>query len=820
MFTDLRLALRQLAKNPGFTAVAVIALALGIGANTAIFSVVNAVLLKPLPFPEPDRLAAVGSAETRPSAAGGHGLNSLSYPDFFDFRAQNKCFEELAIHADRNLALTGDREAKGIRGQRVSAGFFEVLGIKPVLGRTFQREDEGSGGGPGGFKVVISHEFWREHFHSDSAAIGRPLTLDAQPFSVIGVMPPGFQFPIQANSIDLYVSIAVDATVYTPGDKPSTEQRGSHSLVAVGRLRPGVTIEQADAELKTIAAALAKQYPESNTNFSAGALPLREDMIGDVRVALYVLFGAVACVLLIACANVGNLLLARALVRGREMAVRTALGASRGRVVRQLLTESVVLGALAGVVGLLLALVGTKALIALVPENIPRAATIELDGVVLAFTLGMSLLTGVFFGLVPALQASQANPANALRDGARGNVGGKHRLRNSLVVVEVALALVLLIGAGLLLQSFARLGQVDPGFRTERLLTARVSLPDSGYADIRKVAVFHDQLLTRIRALPGVKSASAVMPLPLSGSNMTTTFDDEANPKPEGQQPTSPVRIADTDYFQTMGIPVLRGRAPEATDTLDAKLVMVVNERFAQKFFPGQDPIGKRIKPGMSLDEKDAPMREIVGVVGNVRHRNLSSDFSPEMYIPATQFPDTFAILAIRTESPDPTSVTSAVRAELAALDRSVPLANVRPFDEYIARSLARSRFNATLLTIFAGVALSLTAIGIYGVMAYSVAQRTSEIGIRMALGAQSQSIFRLIVGEGMKLVALSLVLGLGGALALSRALGTLLYGVAAWDPLTFIALSFLLTGIAFLACWLPARRAARVNPIEALRAG
>ena len=819
MITDLRYGFRQLRKSPGFTLVAVLTLALGIGANTAIFSVVNALLLKPLPFPAAEQLVAFGMTNTRLTGPQSD-LNPLSYPDFFDFREQNRTLASIAVFRERAFAITSAEGATSLRGVKASAEFFQVLGVAPIVGRNFTRPDEQAGGGPGGFKIILGHDFWQKQFGGDNNALGRTIELDRRQYHVIGVMPAGFQFPLQAEPLDFYVTIAEDAA-NPDGSKPQTEQRGNHGREAIARLKPSVSLAQAQADLSTIAASLEKQYPDSNSYRGVAFKPLREELIGDVRTALYVLFGAVACVLLIANANVANLLLARASARGKEMALRAAMGASRARIIRQLLTESLLLSFLGGALGLLIAQWGTEALIAAVPQNIPRISTIQLDAAVLAFTLLVSLATGVIFGLVPAWQASHVDLNTALKSGSRTSSGGerKGRLRNGLIVAEVALALVLLICAGLLIQSFARLGRVQSGLKTEQLLTARVQLPDIAYPKNENIIAFFEQFLPGVRALPGVESASVIVPLPLSGSNMVTSFDNEEHPLPDGQRPGAPVRIIGTDYFQTMGIAVRQGRVFDQTDRFDSTPVVIVNERFANKFFPGQNVIGKRIMPGMGADDSPEKMREIVGVVGNVKHLALKNEDSPEMYLAQTQIPFSVMSLVVRTSVSDPAALTSAVRKELAAMDSSIPLTSIRVFDEYVSRSLARPRFNALLLSIFAGVALVLTAIGIYGVMAYSVAQRTNEIGIRIALGAGQSSIFRLVVGQAMTLVGISIVIGVAGAFGATRLLSTLLFGVSTWDPLTFGAIVVLLAVVAFLAAWLPARRAANVNPIVALRA-
>ena len=817
MITDLKYALRMLFKAPVFSIVAISTLALGIGANTAIFSVVNALLLKPLPFPSPQQLVAIGMVDTREKAA--QDLSSLSYPDFFDYREQNRTFQNVAVFRDRGFALSSPEGASSVFGVKTSAEFFDVLGMKPALGRAFQRSDEEAGGGTGGFKVIISDDFWRQYFSSDRNVLGRTIEIDQRPHTVIGVMPPGFNYPIQSEPIGIYVTLAEDASS-ADGGEPFTQQRGSHMLRGIGRLKPGITIEQAQAELSTIASNLEKQFPKTNSFTGVGLKPLREQLIGDVRTALYILFGAVVCVLLIANANVANLLLSRATARSREIALRAAVGASRKRIIRQLLTESLVLAALGGVGGLLLAEWGTEALIKLVPQNIPRLSAIQLDSSVLAFTALVSLATGIFFGLVPAWQTSRVDLNTSLKSGQR-TTGGENRAlwRNGLVMGQVAVALVLLVCAGLLIQSFARLGSVQPGLRSDRLLTASIQLPEISYPRNENINAFYDRFLERVRTLPGVESSSVIVPLPLTDSQMATDFDIEEHPQPEGHRPDAPIRVIGSDYFKAAGIPLREGRVFDQRDQLHSLPVVIVSERFAQKFFPGQNVVGKRIKPGFTAEPGEPKMREIVGVVGNVKHRSLESEDSPEMYVPRTQVPFAIMSLVVRTNVSNPATVTAAIRKELAEMDAAVPLRNVRIFDEYISRSLARPRFNALLLSVFAGSALLLTAIGIYGVMAYSVAQRTNEIGIRIALGADRSNIFKLVIGQAMGIVAISVGIGLAGAVAASRLLGSLLFGVSASDPSTFTAIVVLISVVAFVAAWFPARRATLVDPIQALRA-
>jgi putative ABC transport system permease protein len=815
---DLKFALRQLRKSPGFTLVAVVTLALGIGANTAIFSVINAVLLKPLPFPNPHELVAFGGHDRRDADLAGP-LNTLSFPEFFELRSRNRSFVQLAGYRDKGFAFSNGVEAQNLRGQRVTGNFFATLGVEPALGRVFQLEDEQAGGGAGGLKVILSNEFWRRQFNADPDVLGSRMTLDRQPFTVIGVMAAGFQYPIQAEANDIYVTIAIDA-VSAGGRPPNTEQWDNRQVRCVGRLRPNTTVEQGSAEMHALAGALETEHPDTNLYWDLIVRPLRNYLVRNVQTALWILSGAVMCVLLIASVNVTNLLLARASSRVREIAVRLAIGAARGRIIRQLLTESLLLAVIGGAFGLIVALWGTQALIALVPKEIPRAASIHLDSTVLLFTLAISFATGIFFGLAPAFQATRIDLSSSLKACARGSIAGKQRTRigHALVVIEVALALILLTGAGLLLKSFARLGHVQAGLRTERVLTARVTLPDAAYRNPQSIAGFYEQLVARLRVVSGVRNASITFPLPMSGSLTTTHFDLAEHPLPENQQPASFTRLIGADYFQTMGIPLIRGRFFADTDRLESKPVVIINERFAQKYFPGQDPVGKQMKPLWPVGDHLPQMREIVGVVGNTKHLSLQEDFAPEMYMPIAQVPFPSATVLLRTETSNPATMTNTLRAELAHIDPNLPLTAVRVFDEYRVGSLAGPRFNALILSIFAGVALVLTAIGIYGVIAYSVSQRTAEIGVRMALGALPSSIFRLVVGQGMTLVAISIAIGLLGAFACARLMSSLLFGVGAWDPTTFVSITALIAAVAFFACWLPARRAMRVDPIQALR--
>jgi len=800
--------MRMLLKSPGLSIVATIALALGIGANTAIFSVVNAVLLKPLPFPNSDALMRVYEQDQTRGVLRG----AYSYPNFFDLREQNHVFEHVAAYHDGDFIMTGRGEPVRISGGVVTADLFSVLGTAPVLGRTFlPNEDKPTATGR---VVVLSQRLFASRFNSDANVLNQQITLDGKQYTIVGVMPHAFEFPIQNEPLDLWTTIADDAA----GDSPVTAQRGAHFLRVIARLKPGVTESQAQAEVDTIAARLEQQYPDENTHKGIRVESALKALVGDIRPALLILLGAVACVLLIACANVANLLLARAMTRHKEMAVRSALGASRIRIVRQLLTESVLLSLAGGVLGLALAVWWSDLLIALGKKDIPRAIQVGLDWRVLGFTLGVSVLTGLVFGLVPALHLSKTQLTESLKEGRGAGAGArKNRVRGVLVVAELAIAVVLLVGAGLLIQSLWRLQHVNPGLQPENILTFNVSLPDVRYSSEKQVRFYRD-LMARIRSLPGVQSASAVTPLPLSGDRFGISFQIEGRPVAPKDEPSADMFIAETNYFRTMGIPITKGRDFEDRDQHNSTPVVIITEQFARQYFPGEDPVGKRIHPGISTwDNEDSTMREIIGVAGDVRNRALNTEPKPAYYMPQSQLPFTQLIAVVKSTN-DPRSLTSSLTREVKAMDPELPVFSVKTMEEYISSSVAAPRFNTTLLSIFAAVALVLTIIGLYGVMSYSVAQRTNEIGIRMALGAQTRDVLGLIVKDGVKLVLLGLVLGIAGALALTRLLSTLLFGVTTRDPVTFVAIAALLSFVAILACYIPAWRATRVDPLEALR--
>ena len=800
----------MLIKNPGFTAVAVIAVALGIGANTAIFSVINSVLLQPLPFPEPDRLVSVW--ESRPQR--GVRANPASYPNFADWRAQNDVFSYISAHSSTDFTLTGDDNPARLQGAVVSADLFPMLGVQPLMGRVF-REDDDKAGAP--LTVVLSHRLWKDRYNADPGIIDTSITLNSKSYTVIGVMPEGFKFPIQNDPVELWTSFA--SALSGAADDTIANERGAHFLSVTARLKPGISLQQARANMQTIAGSLSEKYPDTNANFSATVDPAMEEIVGDIRQPLWILMAAVGCVLLIACTNVASLLLARATARHKEMAIRAAMGARRSRVIRQLLTESLVLALAGGVLGLLIALWGTDALVAVSGDQLPRSGQIGLDMRVLGFSLLASVVTGVLFGLVPALHSSKIDLNEALKEGGRSGSEGarRNRLRSALVTAEIAIAVILLAGAGLLIQSLWRLQRVDAGFDPHNVIAVEVGLPEVKYST-RQQADFYRSLQERISNVPGVQSASAVSPLPLSHNRIRITFEIEGRPVAPKDRPASDYRSVSLDYFRTMGIGLVRGRDFNRRDNGAGADVIIVNEAFVDQFFPGEDPIGKRVRPGIMVEPgKPGMWREIVGVVRNVKHQALNKDFTAEYYVPHEQVPFDSMSLVVKGAS-DPRALVNAVREEVRALDRDLPLFNIRTMDQYVSASVAQPQLIALLLTLFAGLALVLTAIGLYGVMSYSVAQRTHEIGIRMALGASPGLVLRLVIRQGMQLAAAGVGIGLTAAIAATQLLKVLLFGIGARDPLTFASIAVIIALVALAACFLPARRATKVDPMVALR--
>jgi putative ABC transport system permease protein len=770
---------------------------------------VNAVLLRPLPFPDPDSLVAVFETDTQRGQIRG----SHSYPNFLDMRAQNTVFENVATYRGGDYILTGHGEPARLQGAVVTANLFPLLKVQPMLGRTFLPDEDKPT--ETGRVVILSHKLFQQRFNGDPSIVNQAITLEGIKFTVVGVMPPSFEFPVQNDPVDLWTTIAGDAS----GQEPITAQRGAHFLNVIGRLKPGITEEQAQAELTAIAARLEQQYPDTNTHRSLRIESALKALVGDIRPALLILLGAVACVLLIACANVANLLLARATSRHKEMAIRTALGASRTRVVRQLLTESVLLSLVGGAVGLLLAVWWSDLLVALGKEDIPRAIHVGMDWRVLGFTLGVSVLTGLIFGLAPAFHSSKTELVESLKEGARGTSSGSfaNMVRKALVVIELGFAVLLLTGAALLIQSLWRLQRVDSGLHPENILTFNVTLPEVKYKSGDQSKFFID-LKQRLESTPGVQSASSILPLPLSGDRFGISFEIEGRPMAKKDHPSADFFATGVGYFKTMGIPIIKGRDFDDRDKHGSTPVIIITETFARQYFPNEDPIGKRIKPGISTyDDEDSVMREIIGVVGDVRNRTLSTESKPAYYVPQTQVPFSQMVTVVKTTG-EPRSLVSAATKEVAAMDQDVPLFSVKSMEEYISTSVAAPRFSTTLLSIFAGVALILTIVGLYGVMSYSVAQRTNEIGIRMALGAQSRDVLLMIVKQGSVLILLGLAIGLIGAYALTRVISSLLFGVTAKDPFTFAAVSVLLAFVALLACYIPALRATKVDPMNALR--
>ena len=809
LLQDLKYGVRMLAKNPGFTVVAVLTLALGIGANTAIFSVINAEMLQPLPYHDSARLVRIWAMNTR---GGTEGRFSASYPDFEDWRSQSRSFDGVAAYSNDSVNLTGVDNPAHLEALEASWNLFSILGVRPQLGRNFLEEEDA----PNHHVVILSNQLWRDKFGSNPRILNQTITLDGVPYTVVGVAPASFQFPLQRQPVDIYRTFS-KLQESTDGDPPMTKERGAHFLSVIARLKPGVTVAQAGAEMEVITDGLKKQYPDTNKFFTARVVSAQEDLTKSVRPMLLVLAGAVGLVLLIACVNVANLMLARATTRGREIAIRTAMGAERSRVIRQLLTESLLLAVLAGAGGLILAAWGSALLVRMSPEGMPRVSAIHLDGWVLGFAVAISLLTGVIFGLAPAVQTSRTNVVDTLKEGSTGMTAGasRHRLRSSLVVVEMALAVMLMVSALLLIRSLQRLQDVNPGFDPHNVMTSEVEFPDR-YTN-EKQGEFYGQLMSRLNALPGVQSAAGIVPLPMSGSEMAITFEIEGKPVAKSDEPAVSFRVATPKYFETMRIPQLRGRDFNDRDDLTSQPVVIVNASFAEKYFHGEDPIGKNIRPEISVDPKDPLMRQIVGVVGNVRFLNLKMEWTPEVYVPAAQMP--LGSLTIVTRTPgNPEMLATPIADSVRSLDPDLPAYSPKTVEEYLDGSIAVPRFNTVLLALFGGVALLLTAVGLFGVISYSVVQRTREIGIRVALGAKPADTMKLILGEGFRLALLGVALGIAGSLAATQFLASLLFGVTPRDPFSFAAVIVLLMGVTLLACYLPARRAMRVDPMVALR--
>ncbi|HEY3040199.1 MAG TPA: ABC transporter permease [Pyrinomonadaceae bacterium] len=799
---DIRFGIRMLAKKPMFSIIAVITLALGIGANTAIFSVVNGVLLRPLPFKEPDRLMMI-----RETKLPQFPEFSVAPGNFLDWKKQNTVFERLVAYKGSSLNLIGTDDPERLRALNVTEGFFAMLGAQPQLGRDFLAEEDQVGHNN---VVILSYGLWQRRFSGDPKILNQTITLNRQAYTVIGVMPATFHFGSGENELDLWTPMAFT--------EEQAQNHGGHGLVAIGQLKPGITVDQARAEMSAIAGRLAAQYPV-DIGWDVKIMPLLEFSVRSIKPALLILLVAVAFVLFIACANVANLLLARAAGRQKEIATRTSLGASRWRIVRQLLTESLLLSLLGGALGLALAKWGMDLLLTLAPPDLPRLNNVSLDGRVLAFTATITLLTGVIFGLVPALQSSKPNLNETMKDAGRGSTEGgrRQRIRSTLVVLEVATALVLLVGAGLMIKSFWQLQKVDPGFNPDNTLTVQVSLPKTKYPEESQQVAFFQQLIERVATLPGVQSAGAGHVVPLSGNDFVLAFEIDGRPplQPGVTQSTNYYSVS-ADYFKAMGIPLRRGRVFTERDIKDSPRVAVINETMAKKIFPDEDPIGKRIT--FDNRQKGNPeWFEIVGIVGDVKQYSLDQVTTMQTYEPYIQQTFPYMTLVVRTTG-DPTNLNAAIRSEVLKLDKEQPTTNFKTLNEFFSISIAQQRFSVVLLGMFAVVALVLSAVGIYGVLSYAVTQRTHEIGIRVALGAGKRDVLRLVVGQGMLLTVIGVAGGLGAAFALTRLMASLLFGVTATDAVTFASVASLLLAVALLACYIPARRATKVDPLVALR--
>ncbi|HET9409728.1 MAG TPA: ABC transporter permease [Candidatus Sulfotelmatobacter sp.] len=815
LIQDLHYGIRQLRRNPGFAGIAILTIALGIGVTTAMFSVVNSVLLRPLPFRQPDRLLALGGYDTRAEVPQ-NGPDSISYPELLDIRERNRSLVDLSVYEWREETLTGAGEPRHVNLAHVSASLFPLLGVNPYLGRVFSPEEDQ----PGHYSVILSYRLWRTSFNGSNNVIGRNINLNGHAYTVVGVMPQGFQFPIAADARDVWVTLAEMEEVSSPGDVPLIAQRGFHVFGAVARLRDGVALTQANADLKSIAQALTRQYPNESSHRGLYAMPELESLIGDVRTPLVVLLAAVCLVLLIACANVANLLLVRGSDRSREIGVRAALGATRFRLVRQLIVESVALSVAGSALGVLFASWMLSGVLRLYPENLPRADQIGIDLRVVLFSAGLAILTGVLFGLVPSLHSASPVLAAIIRSGSRTSTAsrGHNRLRSGLVIAETALGVTLLIAAGLLLRSLYRLSHVDLGFDPNHLLTASFDLPDVKYNPDQQDSFIRD-LQARINALPGVVKASGVIPLPMGADRFNISFNLVDHPVPEANEPSAEFHVVTNGFFETMRMPLVRGRFFNEHDQRNAEPVMIVNAAFARKYFPNEDPVGRLITIGAGEGPARAKYktRQVVGIVGNLRSSNLAKDPDPAYFVPLSQLMFGAPTLVVRTAG-DPKALASEITTLLRSMDPESPLYSVRTMQDCLALDLGRARFQTVLLGLFAGIALLLTAVGLYGVMAQSVAQRTQEIGIRMALGATREDVRAMVLRRGTVLSLAGTVIGIIAALGLARVIESLLYEIPPRDPMTYVGVCVVLILVSLASSYVPAARATKLDPMVALR--
>jgi predicted permease len=807
LLQDIRHAFRQLRKAKGFTTAAALTMALGIGATTAVFAVLDTVVLRPLPYAQPERLMAFRSIDHR----GAPHPVPLSYPNFFDFRKQDRVFEHLVSYRNSRFTLTDSLPAIQVPGMIVSWDLFPLLGVQPELGRGFLPEEEK----PGIHVVVLGNSLWKSRFGGDPKILGRQIRINGALYTVVGVTRAGFQFPMDQPAVQLWTTLSKDAS--DAEFTPLTEQRGAWVVDVMARLKPGIGMEQAQAQMDLVASALARQYPDQNKNLATTSVrPELERLTGSSRRPLWILLGAVMLVLLIACANTANLLLVRGTERAREFAVRMALGASPLAIIRQLLVESLALGMLGSAGGVLLAIGALQAVLPLAGDSIPRISEVTIDGRVLLFSIAVAILTSVLFTLAPAIQAAGADPVGGLKESARNVARGHHRLRSILVAGQIALGLVLLVGAELLMASFLRLSQRDPGFRSERLLTFQIGVSGSRY-DKAGLVTFCDRLLDRLKTTPGVEAAVMGMPLPLEGSQLSVGFDIEKRPAPPPDRPVSNMAIVTPGYFGAMAIPLIRGRDFVERDNTSGPRVVIVNEAFARKYFPGEEVIGKRIEPGATNGDESTQMREIVGVVGNAKQVPLGMDPDPIFYFPYKQLSWGLGTIVLRTAVP-PLAMESTVQAALVSVDRQAAIYQVRTGEDRAAAAISGPRFHMVLMGSFGAVALLLTVFGLYGVLSYTVERRRREIGVRMALGAERRDVLGLVLREAAQLVGAGLVVGLAGAFACSRVLETMLYGVRPGDPLAVAGACAAMVVTSMAASHLPAARAASVDPIEALR--